>query len=89
MIRRTVYFAGRVQGVGFRETARHVARGFHVVGYVRNLPDRRVELVVEGETAEIERLIEQIHEKMAGYIKTHTHDDAPATGEFPDFQVKR
>jgi len=75
--------------VGFRYTARSVARGFKVVGYVRNLQDRRVELVAEGETAEIERFLEQIQQKMEGFIKTHLHDDSPATGEFSDFDVRR
>lgn len=47
--RRRVFFSGRVQGVGFRMTARRLARGFPVVGFVRNLDDGRVELLVEGE----------------------------------------
>ena len=50
-VRRRVYFSGRVQGVGFRFTCQSLARGFEVAGYVRNLPDGRVELVAEGETA--------------------------------------
>ncbi len=89
MIRRTSYFAGRVQGVGFRYTAKSIARGFKVVGYVRSLPDRRVELAAEGEIDEIERFLQQIHEKMSGFIKTHLHDDSPATGEFSAFEVRR
>ena len=89
MIRKTIYFAGRVQGVGFRETARHVARGYAVTGYVRNLPDRRVELVVEGEQQEIERFVAGITEKMEGFIKSQTHGTSQATAEFSDFHVKR
>ncbi len=53
MIRRTVFFSGHVQGVGFRYTARHVAGGFDVTGYVKNLADGRVEAVVEGEPEEV------------------------------------
>ena len=43
-----MYFSGHVQGVGFRYTTRSVASRFAVTGYVRNLPDGRVELVAEG-----------------------------------------
>src|SRR6187455_864933 len=47
--RRRVWYEGRVQGVGFRYTARGLAGGFPVSGYVRNLDDGRVELVAEGD----------------------------------------
>jgi len=43
MDRVTVIFTGRVQGVGFRATVRHLSRGYDVTGTVRNLPDGRVE----------------------------------------------
>ncbi len=86
-IRRTVLFNGRVQGVGFRYTAKGVAGGFDVVGYVRNLPDGRVELVAEGEEAEINELIEEIRRKMEGFVRNHTTFDSPPTGEFLDFRI--
>jgi acylphosphatase len=88
MIRRTSYFSGRVQGVGFRYTARSIARGFDVKGYVRNLPDRRVEVVAEGQADEIDRFLAEIGQKMEGFIKNRTDDDSPATGEFSDFGVR-
>ena len=88
MIRRTSHFGGHVQGVGFRYTAADVARGFDVRGYVRNLPDGRVELVAEGDEAEIAKLIARIGEKMEGFIRNRKDSDAPATGEFKDFSVR-
>ena len=90
MIRRTTHFSGHVQGVGFRYTVQELARGFASVrGYVRNLPDGRVEMVAEGDEAHIARLIERIGEKMEGFIKHRTDFDAPATGEFREFAVRR
>ena len=47
-IRRHVYVTGKVQGVGFRWHARSYARKLGLTGWVRNLPDRRVELCFQG-----------------------------------------
>ncbi|MEA2735779.1 MAG: acylphosphatase [Humisphaera sp.] len=89
MIRRTSHFSGRVQGVGFRYTVQDLAKSFAVRGYVRNLPDGRVEMVVEGDEPEIARFAERIGEKMDGFIRKRTDFDAPATREFEDFSVRR
>jgi acylphosphatase len=88
MIRRTSIFSGHVQGVGFRYTARGVARSRAVTGYVRNLPDGNVELVVEGEASEIDALLKALSEKMDEYIRKRTDEDAPATGEFQNFTIR-
>ena len=50
-------YTGRVQGVGFRWTARQVAGGYAVGGYVRNLPNGSVDLVVEGSADQVEAFI--------------------------------
>jgi acylphosphatase len=88
MIRRTSHFSGHVQGVGFRYTAKGVARDFKVVGYVRNLSDGRVELVAEGEEAEIACLLEAIGQRMNDFIKKRTDFDSPPTGEFAEFAIR-
>jgi acylphosphatase len=54
-IARRYLISGRVQGVGFRIFAESAARREGVHGWVRNLPDRRVEVVCEGEPDAIER----------------------------------
>ena len=88
MIRRTSTFSGRVQGVGFRYTTRDVARGFNVLGYVRNLDDGRVELVAEGEPDEIDRFLQTLSEQMEGFVKNRTDFDSPATQEFSGFSIR-
>ena len=55
-----VFFEGNVQGVGFRWSVKHVAKGFDVIGWVRNLPDGRVELQAAGEEAEVRAFLEAI-----------------------------
>src|SRR5687768_12916092 len=86
--RKTVYFSGRVQGVGFRYTARSVALQYDVHGYVRNLSDGRVELVLEGAEAEANRVVDDIRRKMSGFVRNITVQSTPATGEFDHFSIR-
>ena len=53
-----VIVSGRVQGVWFRGNAQQVAAAAGVHGWVRNLPDRRVEAVLQGERAAVESVID-------------------------------
>lgn len=86
--RRTYYFGGHVQGVGFRYTAQHLARNHPVTGFVRNLPDGRVEMVAEGNEKDLDALAEAIRQHMADFIrKTDMTTDA-ATGEFSGFTIR-
>ena len=71
MIARQVFYEGRVQGVGFRFTVKQIARGFDVVGWVRNLDDGRVELQCSGESSEVEAFLEDISEsELKSHIKS-------------------
>ena len=60
MISLQVFYEGNVQGVGFRWTVRHAAKGFDVTGWVRNLPNGRVELQVTGEESEVRGFLDCI-----------------------------
>jgi acylphosphatase len=86
--RRTVHFSGRVQGVGFRYTTRNIALRYDVEGYVRNLPDGRVELVMEGPDAEMDQVVEELRRKMNGFIRNVQTDTCAATGEFEHFSIR-
>lgn len=88
MNRRTCHFSGRVQGVGFRYTTESIARNFHVQGYVRNLSDGRVELVMEGADDQLAGLLDAIKQRMEGFIKNVNVQNSPATGEFEEFSVR-
>lgn len=88
MQRQTCYFAGRVQGVGFRYTVQNLALQYNVRGFVRNAPDGRVELVMEGPEGDMEQLLDDIRQKMNGYIRDVSIDTSPGTGEFQQFYVK-
>ncbi len=88
-MRTTVLFSGTVQGVGFRYTAARLAGCRRVTGYVRNLPDGRVELVAEGSSEEVQGLIADIEQAMSGFIRERQIRQSPATGEFQGFTIRR
>ncbi|HEY1052851.1 MAG TPA: acylphosphatase [Prosthecobacter sp.] len=67
MTARHVYFSGRVQGVGFRYSTKQIASGFDVTGWVKNLPDGRVELFAQAsDTDELEAFLEDIQQSNLG-----------------------
>jgi acylphosphatase len=86
--RRRVLYSGHVQGVGFRYQTLHVAHDFAVDGFVRNLADGRVELVVEGETSELDRFLASVHAEMEDFIADVQVERSLANGEFRGFEVR-
>jgi len=60
MISLQVFYEGNVQGVGFRWSVRHAAKGFDVTGWVRNLPDGRVQVQVTGDQNEVRAFLDAI-----------------------------
>src|SRR6202011_1211297 len=70
MISLQVFYEGNVQGVGFRWSVRHIATGFDVTGWVRNLHDGRVELQVAGEESEVFSFLDAIKtSELASHIR--------------------
>jgi acylphosphatase len=83
-----VFYSGRVQGVGFRYTVKAVARGFEVAGTVRNLPDGRVELVIEGQKSELEEFRKAIQDSELGhFIRQEETSWSEASNEFRGFEI--
>jgi acylphosphatase len=84
-----VLVSGRVQGVFFRSQTKHNADRHNVNGWVRNLPDGRVEAVFEGEKEAVEALIEFCKHGPSGARVTNVDLMwEPYTGEFDKFRMK-
>jgi len=80
---------GRVQGVGFRWTVRHIAKGFEVKGWVRNLIDGRVELQVSGDEPEVRGFLDAIAEgELHGLIKKQTEALLPEPPNARGFEIR-
>jgi len=83
-----VFYSGRVQGVGFRYTAKAVAAGFDISGIVRNLSDGRVELTAEGAREEIEAFRAGIRDAgLKAFIRDENVTWSTAQNEFRGFEI--
>lgn len=60
-VRAKIVISGRVQGVFFRKEITDLAMRLRITGWVRNLPDGRVEAIAEGEKDRLETLIDFCH----------------------------
>ena len=87
MVRSHVFFSGTVQGVGFRYTAAAFARELKINGWVKNLPDGRVEMMAEGPRERVENLIYKLDKQYGGKITNKDIDWLDARGQFTDFAV--
>ena len=89
-IRAHVWISGRVQGVFFRAHAKEMADELGLTGWVRNLPDGRVEAVFEGEEEALKRAIAWCKRgpPLASVEKVEVRYEQP-TGEFRDFRILR
>ena len=84
-----VFVTGRAQGVFFRSQTRHIADRYGVNGWVRNLPDGRVEAVFEGEKDAVETLIAFCKHGSSGAKVTNLELAWETyTGTFDRFKVK-
>jgi len=88
MVRAHVYFSGTVQGVGFRYICRDYASDLGLTGWVKNLPDGRVELMAEGPHDDFQQLIKNLDRHFDGYIRNKDVDVHDTTGSsFSDFRI--
>ena len=83
-----VYVSGRVQGVFFRAETAELARRLGLNGWVRNLPDGRVEALFEGEKQYVEKAVEFCKRGPPSAYVTHLDIDwEDWKNEFQEFRV--
>ena len=84
-----VTITGMVQGVFFRAKTRNEAIQNHVTGWVRNLPDGRVEAIFEGKQEDVDRVVGwcRIGPSLAE-VKGVEAVEEPYTGAYTDFSIR-
>jgi acylphosphatase len=88
-VRVHVWISGEVQGVFFRSSVRSQAILHEVRGWVRNLPDGRVEAVFEGHKSNVDEIVEYCREgpDVSSVDRIEVKEEKP-TGRFADFQIR-
>ena len=87
--RARVYASGRVQGVFFRAETADMANGLGLAGWVRNLPDGRVEALFEGENEDVERAVDFCRRGPPGaHVRNLDVKWEDWKGEFRDFRIE-
>jgi acylphosphatase len=86
MIRRQFLFTGRVQGVGFRCTARDIAGDLCVAGWVKNSPDGRVQMEAQGAADDIDALLSRLRAQFT--IRETAQTELPFQSGLNDFRIE-
>lgn len=89
MVRQRVSFIGRVQGVGFRATARDIAGRHAVTGWVRNEADGSVLLEVQGAANEIAAFLSGLRAAMGPFIRSEQIATLPSQAAETGFEIRR
>ncbi len=90
MIRKHVYFEGKVQGVFFRANTREKAVKEEVTGWVRNLRGGRVEAVFEGSQEKVDEVIRWCkHDQPRAGVTDADIEEEEYTGEYEGFEIRR
>lgn len=82
-----VVYSGRVQGVGFRWQVSQVAENFAVTGFVRNLEDGTVELLVEGNLIEARGMIDAVDQELKGFWVSKVEDERKGDPHHAGFSI--
>jgi len=82
-----LFISGNVQGVFFRSYIKENADKFKVKGYVRNLEDGRVEAVLEGDAASVDKMIELCKKGAPHSIVRNVEIEERSIGDSKDFKI--
>ena len=90
MIRKHVYFEGKVQGVFFRANTREKAVKEGITGWVRNLRDGRVEAIFEGSKERVDEVIRWCkHDQPIARVTGVDVIEEEYSDEFDGFDIRR
>lgn len=88
-IRVHLFISGRVQGVFFRENSRRKAEKLEVNGWVKNLDDSRVEIILEGDEEEVKKIIRWTKKgPIFAKVDKVEIEEEEYKDEFKDFKIK-
>ena len=90
MAAKHIFYTGRVQGVGFRYATKQLASGYEVSGWVKNLADGRVEMLVASrDPEELDAFLTELQENsaVASHIRETEAHTVPHPGDLRGFTI--
>lgn len=87
MVAKHIIFVGRVQGVGFRFTAYNIAKRHQLTGQVRNILDGTVEMIAQGNAADVDDCLQNIKDSLGAHITETKIEDIPLNPQYTDFKI--
>jgi acylphosphatase len=87
VIARHIVFSGRIQGIGFRFTALNIANRYELKGYVLNLPDGDVEMVIHGPAEMIDNCVRDLQDSFVGSISHIDIEEVTHDPKLTDFKI--
>lgn len=88
MSRIQVIYSGKVQGVGFRWKVLQIAKKYAVSGYVQNLNNGKVELLVEGKDSQVGKMVEEVDTELKNYWYSQERESKHGEPHFKEFSSK-
>jgi acylphosphatase len=86
--RQRIIYHGGVQGVGFRATTASLAHNYPVVGYVRNVPDGTVEVLVEGSADAVRQFLAEVADAFRNNISRADVVEDHSTDQYSRFTIR-
>lgn len=88
MSRVQIKYSGNVQGVGFRWKVSQIAKSYKLTGYVQNLSDGKVELLLEGEESDVQEMSKDVANQLRDYWTSFEREDKPGKAHHANFSIK-
>jgi len=82
-----VFFSGNVQGIGFRYSALEIAQNLGLSGFVKNLPDGRVELLAEGSEEKLQELCQKLNQEFKNQIQDSEISWSETSQKYSSFEI--
>lgn len=87
-MRCTIFYFGNVQGVGFRWNVRNIVCEFKISGFVRNLDNGSVEILMEGRETDIQKAMREIDLRMKGFWSKKHLEKREGEPHYHDFSIE-
>ena len=88
MSRVQIKYSGNVHGVGFRWKVSQIARSYRLTGYVQNLSDGKVELLLEGEESEVQEMSQKVANQLKDYWTSFEREEKVGKAHHSIFSIK-